>query len=96
MKALGVFWLEEALDEFEALRVHGHRNKSPRDFHKVVGGIRIGVESTMKFFGFVFNSRWDFSLHIQRLVRKWRLLRNLGDPNASCRKLYATICGQVL
>lgn len=91
--------LEVALHKSEALCFHGPRNKPPRDSNIVVGGVRIGVESTMKYLGLVLDSRWNFGPHFEQLVPKLmsvaaalaRVLPNLGGPNASCRRLYVGI-----
>ncbi|KAJ8724789.1 hypothetical protein PYW07_015747 [Mythimna separata] len=62
-------------------------------------GVHIGVGSTMKYLGLVLESRWTFEEHFRRLAPKLdrsgaalkRLLPNLGDPDAPCRRLYAGI-----
>lgn len=93
IKRLG---LEVALNKSEALCFHGPRNKPPAGSHIVVGGVRIAVESTMKYLGLVLDSRWDFNEHFRRLAPKLMgtaaalggLLPNLRGAGVSCRKLY--------
>ena len=91
--------LEVALSKSEALCFHGPRKGPPRGAHLIVGGVRIGVEGTMKYLGLVLDSRWDFGEHIRRLAPRLMaaasalggLLPNLGDPDVSCRRLYAGV-----
>lgn len=88
--------LEVALSKSEALFFHGPRNKPPVGSHIVMGGVRIDVESTMKYLGIVLDSRWDFNAHFLRLMPKLMgtaaalggLLPNLRGARLGCRKLY--------
>ncbi|CAK1585034.1 unnamed protein product [Parnassius mnemosyne] len=91
--------LEVALHKSEAMHFHGPRNRPPPGSSVMVGGVSIGVESTLKYLGLVLDGRWNFVEHFRRLAPKLertgaafrRLLPNLGGPNASCRRLYAGI-----
>lgn len=88
--------LEVALNKSEAVCFHGPRRKPPPGSHIMVGGVRIGVESTMKYLGLVLDSRWDFNAHFKQLVPKLMgtaaalggLLPNLKGARVGCRKLY--------
>ena len=91
--------LEVALHKSEAMCFHGPRNAPPPGSLLTVGGVSIGVESTLKYLGLVLDSRWNFVEHFRRLAPKLertgaafrRLLPNLGGPNASCRRLYVGV-----
>ncbi|CAK1598932.1 unnamed protein product [Parnassius mnemosyne] len=91
--------LEVALHKCEAMHFHGPRNRPPPGSSAMVGGVSIGVESTLKYLGLVLDGRWNFVEHFRRLAPKLertgaafrRLLPKLGGPNASCRRLYAGI-----
>ena len=91
--------LEVAFHKSEAMCFHGPRNAPPSRSLLMVGGVPIGVESTLKYLGLVLDSRWNFVEHFRRLAPKLeragaafkRLLPNLGGPNASCRRLYAGV-----
>ncbi|KAJ8732627.1 hypothetical protein PYW07_015226 [Mythimna separata] len=89
----------KALHKSEAMCFHGPRTAPPPGFQITVGGVHIGVGSTMKYLGLVLDSRWTFEEHFRRLAPKQdrfgaalkRLLPNLGGPGAPCRRLYAGI-----
>ncbi|XP_026744354.1 uncharacterized protein LOC113505747 [Trichoplusia ni] len=75
------------------------RNAPPPDSFITVGGVRIGIKTTLKYLGIVLDSRWDFGPHLRALTPKLvrtagalsQLLPNLGGPNITCRKLYTGI-----
>ena len=93
--------LEVALHKSEAMCFHGLRNSPPSGSQLTVGGVHIGVGSTMKYLGLVLDSmrQQNFVEHFRRLAPKLeragaalkRLLPNLRGPNASCRRLYAGV-----
>ncbi|CAG4940517.1 unnamed protein product [Parnassius apollo] len=78
--------LEVALHKSEAMHFHGPRNRPPPGSSVMVGGVSIGVESTLKYLGLVLDGRWNFVEHFRRLAPKLertgaafrRLLPNLG------------------
>lgn len=88
-----------ALHKSEAICFHGPRKAPPSGSNIMVGGVHIGIKSTMKYLGLVLDSRWNFGPHFQRLAPRLmgtanalsRLLPNLGGPNTSCRRLYVGI-----
>ncbi|CAD0205031.1 unnamed protein product [Chrysodeixis includens] len=56
--------LEVALQKSEAICFYGPRKAPPADSHIVVGGVHISVRPTLKYLGFVLDSRWDFEPHL--------------------------------
>lgn len=91
--------LSVALNKSEAMVFHGPRNAPPAGAALIVGGVSIGVGSTMKYLGLVLDSRWNFKEHFKlqapKLIRSalalGRLLPNLGGPKVSCRRLYTGV-----
>ncbi|XP_063624757.1 uncharacterized protein LOC134796497 [Cydia splendana] len=64
-----------------------------------VGGESVQVKAHIKYLGLVLDRKWTFEEHFARLAPRLvgaasalgRLLRNLGGPNAPCRRLYAGV-----
>ncbi|KAJ8716786.1 hypothetical protein PYW07_003413 [Mythimna separata] len=91
--------LKTALHKAEAICFHGPWTTPPPGSQRSVGGVHIGVGSTMKYLVLILDSRWTFEEHFRRLAPKLdrteaalkRLLPNLGGPDAPCRRLYAGI-----
>ncbi|CAB3220326.1 unnamed protein product [Arctia plantaginis] len=91
--------LEVALHKSEALFFHGLRRKPPEGSSLTVGGIRIGIEPSIRYLGLVLDGRWDFGYHFRGLVPKLvgaaralaRLLPNMKGPDDSCRRLYSGV-----
>ncbi|XP_063545412.1 uncharacterized protein LOC134753469 [Cydia strobilella] len=69
------------------------------DAQITVGGVPIAVKPTLRYLGVVLDSKWNFKAHFERLAPKLisaaaalgRLLKNLGGPKASCRRLYTGV-----
>lgn len=91
--------LQVALNKSEAICFHGPRKAPPAGSELVVGGVPIGVGSTMKYLGLVLDSRWNFKEHFKQLVPRLTraasalgsLLPSVGGPNAACRRLYTGV-----
>lgn len=91
--------LQVALNKSEALCFHGPRNGPPAGAQLLVGGVSIGVGSSMKYLGLVLDSRWNFKEHFRRLAPRLTkaaaalgsLLPNLGGPSVACRRLYTGV-----
>ncbi|XP_063532848.1 uncharacterized protein LOC134743387 [Cydia strobilella] len=91
--------LEVALQKSEAICFYGPRKAPPMDAQITVGGVPIAVKPTLRYLGVVLDSKWNFKAHFERLAPKLisaaaalgRLLKNLGGPKASCRRLYTGV-----
>lgn len=88
--------LRVALNKSQALVFHGPRRAPPRNAHISIRGVRIEVESTMKYLGLHLDGRWNFQEHFAQQVPRLmsaagalkRLLPNLGGPKVGSRLLY--------
>jgi hypothetical protein len=87
------------LGKTEALWFGGPKEKGPRWSHIMVEGTRVEVKSQMKYLRLIFDFKWGFGPHFEKLAARLgaavsgfgRIMLNLGGPCERVRRLFMRV-----